>query len=91
MGTMVVLVESDTQDLSLDSRALAELAALGVTTLALVRDDRAVGVVLEGWAFAPPDSAAAAVAIVAAGQRSARALLPVGEMALSTPRQETCR
>ena len=88
MGTMVVLVESEAQDLSLDSRALAELATLGVTTLALVRDDRAVAVVLEGWAFAPRDSAAAAVAIVAADHRTARALLPVGEMALATPRLE---
>jgi hypothetical protein len=89
VGTMVVLVETQGKDPSLDSRAIAELAKLGITNLALVRDKRTIGIVLEGWAFEPAASADAALAIVAADAASARALLPLGEMALSARQEVT--
>lgn len=80
---MVVLVETNAEDVSLDSHAIGALAKLGITNLALVRDKGTVGIVLEGWAFEPAVSADAALATVAADAGNARALLPLGEMALS--------
>jgi len=88
MATMVVLVEADEADVPLDAAALGELAGLGVTNLALVRDERTVGIVLEGWAFEPDASAGAAIAALSGKDGSARALRPVAEMAVSAARQK---
>lgn len=85
---MVVLVERDVPDVSLDPETISELAGLGVTNLALVRDDRTVGIVLEGWAFDPPASTGAALAILAPNGGEARALQPLGEMAVSANTSE---
>lgn len=83
MGTMVVLVEGDVNRVLLDPRAIAELARLGITNATLVRDGRMVGIVLEGWAFEPAETAHAARAAVAGDAADARTLLPLGELALS--------
>lgn len=80
---MVVLVETPAEDVSLDPLAIGRLAKLGITNLALVRDQRTVGIVLEGWAFEPAASADAALASVAVDTANARVLLPLGEMAVS--------
>lgn len=83
MAIMVVLVETDVPDVALDSNTISRLAGLGVTNLALVRDERTVGIVLEGWALDPPASTGAALAILALENGSARVLHPLGEMAVS--------
>lgn len=83
MATMVVLVETESPNVSLDAEALTELARLGVTNLALVRDERAVGIVLEGWAFEPAGSSGAAIAALAGHDGDARALYPLGQVAVS--------
>jgi hypothetical protein len=44
----------------------SRLAALGVTSLTLLRDETTVGALLEGWAFDPVRSAAAAAATLSA-------------------------
>ena len=84
MATMLVLFEAGAADVSVDAIAMGELAALGVTHLKLVRDERTVGVVLEGWAFDPAKHSAAALSALGARNGSARVLSPLGEMALST-------
>lgn len=60
----------------------AALAKLGVTGVALLRDDERIGVVLEGWAFDPARNGQAATAALAAVPPFAR-LLPVADMGVS--------
>lgn len=88
MATMVVLFETDEPEVSLDASTIGELSELGVTNLALVRDERTVGVVLEGWAFDPATSAGAALSTLAGDGRGVRALYPVGEMAVSAAQRK---
>lgn len=60
----------------------AQLGALGVTSVTLLRDARTVAVVLEGWAFNPARSARTAAA--ALGDAAAcRLLQPSLDMAVS--------
>jgi hypothetical protein len=80
---MVVLVENESGNLPLDVRAMAELSRLGVKSLSLVGDEQTIGVVLDGWAFEPASSGAAAVSALRADATRARILFPVGEMALA--------
>ena len=61
MAMIVVLLEQAEDEFCLRQEAVSELARLGITNLALVRDQHTVGVVLEGWLFDPTRSAAAAV------------------------------
>ena len=85
MATMVVLVEAEASGVSLDSRAISELARLGITNVSLVCDGDTIAVVLEGWAFVPAEVAEAARSAVAGKAAKARTLLPLGEMALAPP------
>ena len=82
MGLTVLLVEAQTE-LPLTPTVLDRLGALGITNVSLVRDDATFGLVLEGWAFDPRRSTAAAVEAVATAGAT-RALYPVVQMAVST-------
>ena len=83
MAMMVVLLDDGQGEFCLRQEVVAILAQLGVTNVALVRDDRTVGIVLEGWLFDPARSAGAAAG--AAGATSgARVLHPVLQLAVST-------
>lgn len=82
MAILLVLMPVGTKA-CLRSDALSALARLGVTSVALVRDERSVGVVVEGWAFDPIGSAEAVIAAVSGRSRRARTLQPVMEMTLS--------
>lgn len=84
MATMVVLVETETPSVSLDAEALSQLGGLGVTNLALVRDERAVGIVLEGWAVRARRLVGRGNRALAGDDGGARALYPVGQVAVST-------
>src|SRR5438132_6600114 len=78
---MVVLLEASDAEFSVRPERVAQLARLGVSNLALVRDADTVGIVLEGWLFDPSRSGAAAMCGLAA---DGRALHPVLHMAVST-------
>jgi len=78
---MVVLLEASDAEFSVRPEQVAQLARLGVSNLALVRDAETVGIVLEGWLFDPARSGAAAMCGLAA---DGRALHPVLHMAVST-------
>ena len=60
----------------------AQLGALGVTSVTLLRDAQAVAVVLEGWAFSPARSARRAAAALG-NAAECRVLQPTVDMAVS--------
>jgi hypothetical protein len=47
---MMVLVETETPNVSLNAETLTELGPTSEPRTSLVRDERTVGTVLEGWA-----------------------------------------
>jgi hypothetical protein len=78
---MVVLLEASEGEFCVRSEQISQLARLGVSNLALVRDRQTVGIVLEGWLFDPAQSGTAALSGLAS---SGRVLQPVLQMAVST-------
>lgn len=83
VAMMVLLVGNADGAFCLRQELVSQLAGLGVTNVALLRDERTVGIVLEGWLFDPRRSAdAAAEAVGATG--AAQALHPVMHMAVTT-------
>jgi hypothetical protein len=79
---VVLLVPSPARELSLGTETLRQLAALGVTDLAVLRDEKTVGLVLQGWAFDPRESAAALQTLTAATEET-RTLLPLSQASVS--------
>ena len=82
MPMAVLLVASPAQELSLGPETLRQLAALGVTDLAFLRDEQTVGLVLQGWAFDPRQSAAALHTLIATTENT-RTLLPLSQASVS--------
>ena len=64
------------------SAEAAQLAALGVTNVTLLRDAETVAIVLEGWAFNPSRSARAAAAALG-DATTCRVLEPALDVAVS--------
>ena len=87
MAMMVVLLDDVDGEFCLREELVVSLARLGVTNVAVVRDARTVGVVLEGWLFDPVRSAGAAAEAVGATS-GARVLHPVLQLAVSTATTE---
>lgn len=79
---MVLLIDDAKGAFAVREDQACELARLGVTSVAVVRDERLVGVVLEGWLFDPARSGRAAASTVAAALH-ARTLHPVMHLAVS--------
>lgn len=83
MAMMVVLLDDAHGEFCLHEELVGCLARLGVTDVAVLRETRTVGVVLEGWLFDPTRSARAAAE--AFGPTSgARVLHPVLQLSVST-------
>lgn len=82
---MVLLLPDAGEALNLGPGPLAALAALGVTSAALVGDASTAGIVLEGWAFDPSRAGEAAAAV---GAGSAVALTARVQMAVSAAATE---
>jgi hypothetical protein len=78
---MVVLLEASDGEFCVRPDQVSQLARLGVSNLALVRDGQTVGIVLEGWLFDPARSAAE---VVNGLTDRGRALHPVLHMTVST-------
>ena len=87
MAMMVLLLDDADGDLYVGQGLLSQLARLGITNLAFVRDEQKAGVVLEGWLFDPARSGRAAAEAVAAGS-GARTLHPVMHLAVGTAAYE---
>ncbi len=86
MAMIVVLVPTSEAEPSLRPAVVSKLARLGVTSVAMLRDERTLGLVVEGWAFDPSRSAQAVIEAIAGRASGARTLLPLAEMAVSTAR-----
>ena len=76
---MVVLVLPAGTDVSVGPDTAAHLARFGIGHAALLRDDEAVAVVLEGWAFDPEGSAGEAAELIAPGEEC-RILRPLADL-----------
>ena len=82
MAMLLVLLPAGTST-CLRSDAVSALARVGITSVALVRDERSVGVVVEGWAFDPIGSTEAVLAALSESPRGLRALQPVMQIAVT--------
>jgi hypothetical protein len=82
VGMVVILIAGDENNVLLDSRALEGVARLGITSLALLRDDDLVALVMEGWAFDATNSRQAVEALVSSTGRPVRTLHPLGHMVI---------
>lgn len=80
MATVAFLIDATHGDVDFGPTVADRLASLGVTNLALYRDGDTLCLVLDGWAFNPSSSAAAAAAIGV--EPDARTLHPVMQTAL---------
>jgi hypothetical protein len=80
---MVVLLPASEAEPSLRPATVSELARLGVTSVAVVRDQETVGLVIEGWALDPLRSADAVVDAIAGSTSRPRILHPLLELAVS--------
>jgi hypothetical protein len=87
VAMMVVLLDDGQGEFCLRQELVASLAQLGVTNVAMLRDDRTAGIVLEGWLFDPARSARAAAEAIGATS-GARVLHPVLQLAVSTAANE---
>jgi hypothetical protein len=84
---LLVLMLPAGADARLHPQVMTDLARLGVTSLAIVRDDRSIGVVVEGWGFDPTASADGVLSAICGRNRRARTLRPVMEMTLTQGEQ----
>jgi hypothetical protein len=73
---LVVLLRADEGDVPLGSLAITRLAHLGVTSVALLRDQQTICIVLEGWALDPAGSSHDVISALSATGRSAQPLQP---------------
>lgn len=87
MAMVVVLFPLSEEEPRLRPAALEQLAALGVTNVALLRDTTLAGLVLEGWAFDSSDAPRAACAVVGACEEL-QMLEPLVHMAVSAATNE---
>lgn len=83
MATMLVLLSGNPRDPAFGPESASRLARLGVTRVVVLRDERTVGILLEGWAFDPARSGQETLAVMGA-QGSIRALQPVAEISVSS-------
>jgi len=82
---VVILISGDESNLLLDSRALERIARLGITSLALLRDDDLVALVVEGWAFDAANSRHVVESLVSSTDRPVRTLQSLGHMVIEGP------
>jgi hypothetical protein len=87
VAMIVLLLDDADGEFCIRPQLASELARLGATSVALVRDEQTVGIVLEGWSFDPACSAGAAADAVGAPPGT-RTLHPVMELAVSTAAHE---
>jgi hypothetical protein len=87
VAMMVVLLDGANGEFCLRQDLVDRLARLGVTSVALVRDERTVGIVLEGWLLDPARSAGEVGEAFGAAS-GARTLHPVLHLAVSTAAHE---
>lgn len=88
MGMVLVLFPITDEKPVLEAGSLTALAALGITSVSLLRDAQTAGLVLEGWAF-DPARADEAVRAAAGARDGIRTLEPLVQMAVSAASTES--
>lgn len=83
MGVAMVVAEPNTAEPVVGPEAAERLAQLGVTRVAVLADSSGIGVVLEGWAFAPADVEEAVRAMFPGGAAGVRILREIERVAVS--------
>jgi len=83
MASLMLLLDGADTDVAVGQEVARGLARLGITALAVFRDETTLGVVIDGWAFAPEAGEEAARVLVSDGQ-PLRVLPPVLEVSLSS-------
>lgn len=82
MGALLLLLDAAGPAVELRPDAVEALAALGVTSVTVLRGERAVAVSLEGWGFDADRSAEAAAHAVGRTPEQVSILRPVLESAI---------
>jgi hypothetical protein len=83
MGLLVLLLDNEHPAAEVGPSVVQGLAELGVTGVAVLRDEQTTAVSLEGWAFDAARSAQAAARAVASDPGAVRILRPVVESSVS--------
>ena len=83
MGLLVLLLDNEHPAAEVGPSVVQGLAELGVTGVAVLRDEQTTAVSLEGWAFDAERSAQAAARAVASDPGAIRILRPVVESSVS--------
>lgn len=83
MGLLVLLLDNKHPAAEVGPSVVQGLAELGVTGVAVLRDEQTTAVSLEGWAFDAERSAQAAARAVASDPGAVRILRPVIESSVS--------
>ena len=83
MSTAMLISGRDAAEPVVGPGVAERLAALGVTSLSLLRDPDGIGIVLEGWAFDPARIDEAVRVVFPAGQSTIRILHEVERVAVT--------
>ena len=85
----MLIISADGGDVTVGPETLGRLAALGVTSVSVLRDGEELALVLEGWAFEPQASAHAAMSALNASSSGARLFHAIAQMNVSAAPKET--
>lgn len=86
MTMLVLIFDANRSEAGIDAGAAAALASLGITHVAVARDETTEAVVLDGWAFDAASSADEVRSIVS-GPSTTKTLRSVLQMILTQDRQ----
>lgn len=87
MTTVMLIADNHAGEPVVGPDAAERLGSLGITRIALLRDEFSTAVVLEGWAFDPARTDEATQALYPAGGTSPRTFHEVQHVGLSSTRQ----
>lgn len=90
MSMVLLLVPNGGDGPSLGPDTLRQLAAVGVTDLAVLRDEEFVALVLQGWAFDPERSAPALQTLVTRSENT-KTLFALSQASVSAAPAEVHR
>lgn len=85
MAMVMLVAAAEAGEPTVGPAAVAGLASLGITRVALLRHGSSTGVVLEGWAFDPSRSDEAARALFPIGTPSVRTFHEIEDVGVSAP------
>jgi hypothetical protein len=86
MGVVLLVATAEAGEPVVGPETADRLNELGISRIALLRDSRTTGVVLEGWAFDPTRADAASRVIFPGGQGQVRTFHEVEQVVVSDPR-----